>query len=335
MTAPRWLAWALTSALVGTGESALAQGGLDELATSPDVSIAITSPALVVDDEDAVVEVGSAPALANLGTLPGPSDLTGYHLEAAGGQLFVLDTAATLSGGVTAEPRDVVRRSSSGVYSIALDGSAIGIPAGSHIDALTVAVGSGDIVFSLDTTATLGAINAADEDLVRWNGASFSLLFDGSAAGVAEAADLDAADLAGSSGDLLVSFDVSGNIDGVSFDDEDVLAYDPAAHAWTLYANLSARDTAWRASDLDALHVLSGLCGDANDDAFVGPKDGDRIRGLLANPAGAALTPAGASKCSVIGSDTDCNVADWAVLRRAYPLPGVGPGIAPVCAAAN
>jgi hypothetical protein len=56
---------------------------------------------------------------------------------------------------------------------------------------------------------------------------------------------------------------------------------------------------------------------------------------FLSDPNGAPLLGDGVSKCSVVGSATDCNVVDWVVLRRAFPVPGIGPGIDPVCQAAN
>ena len=75
--------------------------------------------------------------------------------------------------------------------------------------------------------------------------------------------------------------------------------------------------------------------GDANDDDFVNPQDATRIRTLLADPTGAALTPDGADRCSVRDGPLDCDLVDWVVLSRAMPAPGQAPGIAPVCAAAN
>ncbi len=74
---------------------------------------------------------------------------------------------------------------------------------------------------------------------------------------------------------------------------------------------------------------IEGQCGDANDDLFVDDADVGHIRRFLADPAGegAELT-----KCSVIGSGTDCDIADVVVLARG--LLGLSPGIAPVCQAA-
>ena len=53
-----------------------------------------------------------------------------------------------------------------------------------------------------------------DEDLVRFDGVTFSLFLDGSAAGVAGALDLDAVHHLDPNGHLLLSFDGSGTLGG-------------------------------------------------------------------------------------------------------------------------
>ena len=86
----------------------------------------------------------------------------------------------------------------------------------------------GGLLLSFDTTVDLGAgLIAADEDLVRWNGSSFSLAFDGSTEGLDPSLGIDAAqDLGG--GAFMISFDTTGQIAGIVFDDEDVLRFDGA-----------------------------------------------------------------------------------------------------------
>jgi LmbE family N-acetylglucosaminyl deacetylase len=75
-------------------------------------------------------------------------------------------------------------------------------------------------------------------------------------------------------------------------------------------------------------------CGDVDLTNVVGASDVNRIRGRLAGlPPGISAT--GLARCSVIGSSTDCDVRDLAVLRRALHTPPLGPGISRVCAAAN
>jgi cyclophilin family peptidyl-prolyl cis-trans isomerase len=74
-------------------------------------------------------------------------------------------------------------------------------------------------------------------------------------------------------------------------------------------------------------------CGDLNADAQIGAADVARLRSFLANPSGAALSPAEASRCSVIGTATDCNLLDSTVLRRR--LAGRRPQRAQICPAAG
>lgn len=334
-----WARVAVAALAAASPRAAPAQG-LDEPATSPDVTIDLEAPALAVLDEDAAFEqAGGAPMLADLGVLPGAADLAGYHLLANGDQLFSLDTTATL-GAVTARPVDVVRVTPAAVYTLEFDGVAAGLPLGTRVDAVSVDASS-HLLLSFDTTVELATatrpIVVDDEDLVSFDAGSgvFALVFDGSAAGVPPAADLDAAHFVAGNGHLLLSFDISGAAGGVSFDDEDVLEYDPTPGTFTPRLVLAARDPDWLHADLDAFHLRPGLCGDANADDFVNHEDVERIRLLLADPIGQALTAVGATRCSVRHGLVDCDVADVATLARALPAPGLAPGIQPVCSAAN
>jgi hypothetical protein len=110
-----------------------------------------------------------------------------------------------------------------------------------------------DLLLSFDTTVDLGGgLVAADEDVVQWSGASFSLVFDGSAEGIAEGLDLDGAHDAGG-GALGLSFDASGSVGGVSFDDEDVLLFDAAGPSWSLVYDGSAQHAELTAADVEAI----------------------------------------------------------------------------------
>ena len=89
---------------------------------------------------------------------------------------------------------------------------------------------------------------------VRWNGASFSMVLDASAAGIDPALDLDAVDDAGG-GLLWVSFDGHGSLSGQMFADEDVLLFDPSGPSLALVYDGSAHDPDWAAADLDAVFL--------------------------------------------------------------------------------
>jgi hypothetical protein len=61
-------------------------------------------------------------------------------------------------------------------------------------------------LFSSDTGGTLGGVTFADEDVVAWDGSTWSLLFDGSLFGLSPA-DLDALEV-DTDGSLLLSLDI-------------------------------------------------------------------------------------------------------------------------------
>lgn len=218
---------------------------LDALYISPDSAITIQN--LTVLPGEAVRT--SPLALADLGVLPKEANLIGYHRTADGRQLFTLDVSATLAGGVTVTPADVVAYDGND-YTIEFDGLARGLPRGVEIDA--IAMIDGDLLLSFDSAVSFSGFTADDEDLVRVAGGSISLFFDGSAAGVAPGLDLDGAERL-SNGHLLLSFDGSGSLGGVSFDDEDVLEHDPAAGTWEIVFDGSLTGTGWGGADVDAV----------------------------------------------------------------------------------
>jgi peptidyl-prolyl cis-trans isomerase A (cyclophilin A) len=82
----------------------------------------------------------------------------------------------------------------------------------------------------------------------------------------------------------------------------------------------------------DVARRTAPSCGDLNGDSVIGAADVTRIRASLANPTGAALTPGEASRGSVVGSASDCNVLDGTIVRRR--LAGRKPLRAQVCTAA-
>jgi hypothetical protein len=206
-------------------------------------------------DEDAVEDDAGSVTKIDMGTLPAAADLTGYSIATNGDVLFSIDIAASLPGGIDVSPRDVVRWNGS-IYSIEFAGAAHGIPAGTQIDA--VGVIAGDLLLSFDVTVTLGNVTAADEDLVRLESTVpdvWSLYFDGSAQGVPVGADLDGADVLDASGNLALSFDISGSVGGVAFDDEDILEYAPNGGTWSMRYDGSAAHATLAAADVDAVFV--------------------------------------------------------------------------------
>ena len=220
----------------------------DAISASPDVTIDLGSSAIVRDEDVVVDDPIGIVALENLGPLPDSSEVIALGLDVNGDRFIAFETTTMLAAGVIAQPGDVIRTDGS-VYSIEFDASAVGLPSGVKTDATSLSANG--LLLSFDTTVDLGGgLIVADEDLVEWNGSSFALLLDGSAAGVSSSLDIDAGqDLGG--GTYLVSFDTSGQLGSVVFDDEDVLRF--GGSNWTLELDASALNAAWNAADIDAV----------------------------------------------------------------------------------
>ena len=116
------------------------------------------------------------------------------------------------------------------MYSVAAQGAVVGIPNGARIDA--VAVTSADMVL-LSLDVSVGVFD--DEDVLRIDGNSLALFLDLSEVGIDPSLDLDGLDVEESGTTrLYVSFDGSGTVDAVPFDDEDIAIYDLTTQAWGL-----------------------------------------------------------------------------------------------------
>ncbi len=95
------------------------------------------------------------------------------------GLILSFDTTTSLPGGLVVADEDLVRWSA-GTYSLVLDGSTVGVTSNLDIDAVQD-LGGGAFAVSFDTTGSLSGIVFGDEDLMRWNGTSWSLEYDASA----------------------------------------------------------------------------------------------------------------------------------------------------------
>jgi hypothetical protein len=229
--------------------------------------VAIRLDGQTFGDEQVVEDpLGGPVAAIGLGAVPSSVALGAYQVQAGGAQLVAFDATVELPGGLVAEPRDVVQTNFDGsaAYTLVFDGSANAVPRGARVDA--VSLDAGDLLLSFDTTVVLGAVTADDEDVVRFDGVAFTIFFDGSAAGVPAALDLDGFTEAPYAGALFASFDDSGVVGGVSFGDEDILEYDGST--WELAYDGSAADSAWRAADLGGAHVLTDVDEDELADVF-------------------------------------------------------------------
>ena len=243
----------ISSLLLGITALSLPTAALTQaVALSSDTTVTLSGTTF--RDHDALVDdKAGGNALLSLGTLPDATDVTAYHLFSNGDQLFSLDTGADLGSGVIVSSGDVVRFDGTN-HSIEFNASAEGIPDGVGVDATTIH-SSGDTLLSFDTTVDLGGgVTARDDDLVRFDGLSaYTIFFDGSAQSVPESLDLDGADYRASDGHLFLSFDGSGSLGGVNFDDEDILEFDPSGPTWSLFYDGSAEHAELGAADVIAV----------------------------------------------------------------------------------
>jgi len=234
----------------------------DVLQVSPDTTVELGLSKTVVSDDDIAVRPGVLFVSALEGLAPPAADLSAYGATTGTGETRLLSYAkdVELPGGLVARAGDVVKLEG-GVFSLELDGSAAGLPLGVAVDAVTES--DTGLLVSFDTSVSIGAgVVADDEDIVEWDGASFSLVLDGSAVGVDRALDVDGAQFLGTQ-KVAVSFDASGSVGGVTFEDEDILTYDAGLGSWTLEYDVSSFDSAWRRADVDAVFLPepSGVLG--------------------------------------------------------------------------
>jgi hypothetical protein len=137
------------------------------------------------------------------------------------------DITSDLSG-VTFADEDVAADNLLGMVAPQPLGS---LPAQVEVDAYQL-LGSGDQLFSLDTTAALpGGLVARPGDVVRYDGATYGLEFDADAEGVPDGAGVDAVAVDGM-GNLLLSFDTTVDLGGgLVASDEDLVSFDGSSFA--------------------------------------------------------------------------------------------------------
>jgi hypothetical protein len=255
MTASRFASCAAAATvLLWPMVASLAATPLSEVRVSPDTTA--TLGGTTADDEDVVRDdLAGSVTLLPLGSFPAEADLDAYNVRPNGVQLLSFDTTLTLPGGITAQPGDVVRYDGAS-YAIEFGAAAVGIGPGVNLDA--VAVYGSSLLLSFDTALDIGGLHVEPADLVLFQGSTFSSFFSGSLAGIAPGLNLDAADYLPCNGHVLLSFDGSGTIGGVAFDDEDVLEFDRSS-TWEMAYDGSAHDPNWGPADLDAVHAVVNL----------------------------------------------------------------------------
>jgi hypothetical protein len=160
--------------------------------------------------------------------------------------------AATSLGSMQLRDRDLLSVRRDGIGSVVLSTLGNLLPDGVGVDAISL-VADNRLVFSTDVSFIAGGIGADDEDLVLCDRGVLSLVFDGSAAGLPEKADIDAVHvLSLSPVDLLYSVDAPIEVGGIVIADDDIVRFDGATHTVVRTgASLIGDETA--RADVDAL----------------------------------------------------------------------------------
>ena len=227
---------------------------LDVVSYAPDITVdlggtVVGAGVLATDDLQGSVTVLALPNLS------AGARIAAAHRSVNGDFLLAFDSTLTLpGGGGIAEPRDLVEfNNATQSYTIQLVGADLNLPTNAAIDAVGVTP-SATILISLDIS--VDAFD--DDDVIAVNGTNLSVFLDPAAVGIDPALDLDGIDYDGSGDSILyLSFDGSGTVDGVAFDDEDVLLYDVTTQTWSLAYDGSAAAAHWPdAADLTAINVV-------------------------------------------------------------------------------
>ncbi|MDR3388002.1 MAG: hypothetical protein P4L92_13220 [Rudaea sp.] len=120
--------------------------------------------------------------------------------------------------------------------------------------------GNGDLLFALDVGVTLNGIYFDPADVIRYSAGSFSKAFDAAAAGVPRGVHCDGVARSGTSGALLLSFDKTFAVGGITIRPADVIAVSAGSFgAKVLDANALGLSAALNVDAVDALRTTTDL----------------------------------------------------------------------------
>ncbi len=126
--------------------------------------------------------------------------------------------------GQTIEGEDVV---SDDVMSGTITPVALGPLANSSDVTAYHVLANGDRLLAIDVTVSLpGGVTAKTGDVVRYDGANYTIEFDAASESIPSGVKIDAVSV-NTAGNLVLSFDTSVATPGGAFNDEDVLKYNP------------------------------------------------------------------------------------------------------------
>ncbi len=176
-----------------------------------------------------------------------PALMMGWPLPSHAQITYSPDVTVSLSGTVVAD-EDAAEDDLAGSVGLADLGS---LPTAAEVDGFSR--DGSDRLFSLDITSQLpGGLVALPADVVRYDGATYTLAFDSVAAGVPREANVDAVSVAGGGG-LHLSFDTTVDLgSGVIAADEDLVLFLGGAFVLSFDGSAAGLDPSL---DLDAANA--------------------------------------------------------------------------------
>ncbi len=159
--------------------------------------------------------------------------------------------------GVTYQDEDILAYApDTDTWSLYFDGTVKGLTA-ANLDIDDFDVADGVLYFSTQgNTNPPGVTGTADDaDVYRWDGAGFARVLDASAVGVPTSTTANLDGLSVRAGVYYLSFTTDVTIRGVTYQDEDILAYVPDTDTWSLHFDGTANGLTAGNLDIDALHL--------------------------------------------------------------------------------
>jgi hypothetical protein len=220
---------------------------------SPDVTV--DSGAFTTTDAGALQAFAAGAVPLDLGPgLPAGAAVIAIDAVPGGTTLFALDTHVDLDGTVY-RPGDVIGWDGA-AYSLFWDADADGLPANARVDGLALTPG-GDLLLSFDVAVVVRGLTLLDHDVVQLQtggGAFFAFSDPFDDYGV-RAFDVDGVTWLDPER-IGLSFDQSGLLGGVAFDDEDVVSFDSNLELFALVYDASvARPELGGSPDVEAITV--------------------------------------------------------------------------------
>lgn len=219
---------------------------------------AMETVAGVVADEEVYSKSWRQPPRKESLDLPHSVGLSAIS-RVGGSYYFVADTSYTLNGELIT-PRDVILRTATGVSSVFLRGRDIGLADSVKIVAL--AFDGSAILFSTDSTSSIGSVLASPADIIRWDGSTVSIAYSAGRLGISKGVGVSALERL-SNGRLLLSVNSSSRFEGFVATPGDVLEFNPADNRMEL------NRTAAQLASVCNPCAISALAADGPADALL------------------------------------------------------------------